>query len=509
MDAIKPQPGPQEIFLSSPADIAIYGGAAGGGKSFALLMEPLRHVTNNSQFSAVIFRRNAVQVKNTGGLWDESMKLYPSAGGKPIEHVLEWDFPAGGSVKFAHLENEGTVLNWQGSQVPLIGYDELTHFSMQQFFYMLSRNRSMCGVKPYIRATTNPDADSWVAEFIAWWINQDTGFPILERSGVLRWFIRINDKLIWADSRERLLAEYGDTQLPKSVTFIAASIYDNKLLLEADPGYLANLMALDAVQRERLLDGNWKVRKRFEGMFKETWFKFVDVRPITLNVYILGDPADSKSKTSDNTAIAVIGVDGAKNKYLLDGYCHKMHLGERWQAIRGMRRKWRNQPGVQGVFVGYEKYGMQSDLQYFKEKMLEDGDSFDIKELNWSLNSGQSKSDRVQRLVPDFLNGRFYLPAVIMREVTPGNWEAAESSRQTQMRDQGEAYRILQPVKQRDHEGNLYSLNEKALVELKNFPSPNFPDDFVDAMSRLYDMDYEVPQIIDMSSCEPETFCDS
>jgi hypothetical protein len=507
MVEIRPQTGPQETFLSSPADIAIYGGAAGGGKSWALLIEPLRHATSNSEFTAVFFRRNAVQVKNPGGLWDESIKIYPSANGVPLSHVLQWDFPDGGTVKFGHLEHEHTVLNWQGSQIPLICFDELTHFSEQQFFYMLSRNRSMCGVRPYVRATTNPDADSWVAEFIAWWINQETGFPIPERSGKLRWFIRINDELVWADSAEELTDKYGPQVMPKSVTFIAASIYDNKKLMEVDPGYLANLMALDSVQRERLLEGNWKVRKRLDGMFMEKWLKFTEIRPATLNVYIVCDPASSKKKTSDNTAIAVIGVDYARNKYLLDGFCHKMNLRERWLAVRGMRRKWRGAQGVQGVFVGYEKYGMQSDIEYFQEQMDIDKDVFDIRELNWAKDSGQSKPDRVQRLVPDFLQGRFYLAAIVMKEVEPGKWVPAESAKQAEMRQRGEPYRILTPPKQRDHEGNLYGLNKKFVNEFVNFPSPNFPDDLIDAVSRIYDMDYQPPVVYDQAMeamLEPE-----
>ena len=505
MEEIRPQPGPQEVFLSTSADIAIYGGAAGGGKSWALLLEPLRHVGNN-EFSAVFFRRNATQVKNPGGLWDESIKIYPLAKGQPVTHTLQWSFSGGAYIKFAHLEHEKTVLDWQGSQIPLVCFDELTHFSETQFFYMLSRNRSTCGVRPYIRASTNPDADSWVAEFIAWWIDQETGFPIPERSGMLRWFIRVNDTLIWASDPEALMNEYGDKVMPKSVTFISAKLSDNQKLMTADPGYLANLMALDSVQRERLLDGNWKVRKRLNGMFKEEWLKFIDVRPATLNVYILGDPASSKKKTSDNTAIAVIGVDSARNMYLLDGYCHKMNLRERWLAIRGMRRKWRNQPGVQGVFVGYEKYGMQSDLEYFQEQMEVDLDSFEIKELNWAKDSGQSKPDRVQRLVPVMMQGKFYLAAIIMKEDPPesGRWVSAESARQTEMRQRGEAFRILTPVKQKDHEGNLYSLNQKCINEVINFPSPNFPDDFIDACSRIYDMDYKAPVIIDERCLEPE-----
>jgi hypothetical protein len=75
------------------------------------------------------------------------------------------------------------VYDWQGAQIPLICFDELTHFRAHQFFYMVSRNRSTCGVRPYIRATCNPDADSWVANFLAWWIDPETGFPIPERAG--------------------------------------------------------------------------------------------------------------------------------------------------------------------------------------------------------------------------------------------------------------------------------------------------------------------------------------
>ena len=159
--AIRPQAGPQEAFLASSADIVIYGGAAGGGKSWGLLLEPLRHVTNNAGFAAVFFRRNTTQIRNPGGLWDESRTLYPLCGGRPAKAVLEWRWPFGGLVKMAHLEHENTVYDWQGAQIPLICFDELTHFSKGQFFYMLSRNRSTCGVRPYIRATTNPDADSW------------------------------------------------------------------------------------------------------------------------------------------------------------------------------------------------------------------------------------------------------------------------------------------------------------------------------------------------------------
>ncbi len=274
---VKPQPGPQTIFLSCPADIAIYGGAAGGGKSYALLLEPLRH-WNNSKFGAVIFRKNSTQVRNEGGLWDESQILYGPMGAHQRESAMEWTFPSGARVKFAHLEYERSVYDWQGSQIPLIGFDELTHFSIKQFWYMLSRNRSTSGVPGYVRATCNPDSDSWVRKFIDWWIGDD-GYPIAERAGVVRWFIRVDDKVTWADSREELLKEFGDEEIPKSFTFVPSTIFDNKILLGKDPTYLANLRALSRVERLRLLGGNWNVRETAGMIFQREWFPVIDAIP--------------------------------------------------------------------------------------------------------------------------------------------------------------------------------------------------------------------------------------
>ena len=81
----------------------------------------------------------------------------------------------------------------------MMAFDELCHFTEGQFFYMLRRNRSGCGIKPYVRASCNPDASSWVADFIGWWIDQDSGFPIPERSGKLRYFLREDDAIKWAE----------------------------------------------------------------------------------------------------------------------------------------------------------------------------------------------------------------------------------------------------------------------------------------------------------------------
>ena len=260
---LKPQQGPQEMFLSSPADICIYGGAAGGGKTYGLLLEPLRHL-ENSEFGAVIFRKNSNQIFSEGGLWDTSYKVYPLVNGDPKKTPSPmWTFDSGAKVTFAHMDREKDVLKWQGSQIALIGFDELTHFSKNQFFYMLSRNRSTCGIRPYVRATCNPDCDSWVAEFISWWIDQETGYPIPERSGVIRFMTQLNDTLYWGATPSEVVEQaMGQMAIEdvKSVTFIASKLTDNKILMENDPGYMANLKALSTVERERLLEGNWKIR---------------------------------------------------------------------------------------------------------------------------------------------------------------------------------------------------------------------------------------------------------
>jgi predicted phage terminase large subunit-like protein len=276
---VTPQEGPQTQFVGSTADIAIYGGAAGGGKSFGLLIDPLRHYTNKD-FGGVIFRRTSVQVKNEGGLWDESMKLYPLFNAKPREHTLEWKFPGGMAMSFANLEYDKDVLNYQGAQMPWIGFDELTHFTENQFFYMLSRNRSTSGVKPRIRGTTNPDPDSWVRKFIDWWIGED-GYPIKERSGKLRWFIRINDAIHWADNPSEIYVEFGQGPeiQPKSVTFISAKLEDNKILMQRDPAYLGNLLAMNRVDRMRLKEGNWNVRATAGTIFRREWFPIVESVP--------------------------------------------------------------------------------------------------------------------------------------------------------------------------------------------------------------------------------------
>lgn len=129
-----------------------------------------------------------------------------------------------------------------------------------------------------MRATCNPDPDTWVKKWIGWFIGED-GFPIKERCGKLRWFIRQNDEMIWANSAQELLDQYGKDEMPKSITFIPSTVYDNQILLKKDPAYISNLKALSRVDRMRLLEGNWNVKESAGNLFRREWFPILDVIP--------------------------------------------------------------------------------------------------------------------------------------------------------------------------------------------------------------------------------------
>ncbi len=320
---LAPQKGPQEKFLATSADICIYGGAAGGGKTFGLLLDALRY-KDNKNFNAVIFRRDYTQVTSPGGLWDSSKRIYGYVKGScPLKTPkLHWLFPSGASVNFAHLKSDEDCLSWQGSQMTMLGFDELTHFSEYQFFYMLSRNRTDSGIAPYVRATCNPDADSWVAQFIRWWINQETGYPIPERSGKLRWMVRLNETIHWFDNKQEAVdaaIENGMDRekaliMAKSVTFIASTLQDNKILMKNDPSYMANLLALALVERERLLYGNWKIKAAAGLMFQRTKVNMLEVLPADVILWARGWDLAATSEDEKGNPAYTAGVLMGKRK---------------------------------------------------------------------------------------------------------------------------------------------------------------------------------------------------
>jgi hypothetical protein len=312
----RPQKGFQEDFLKCSADIVIGGGAAGVGKTWAELIEPLRHL-KIPDFRCTIFRRTYPEIKKQGGLWDESKKIYPYFGAKPNETELKWRFPSGMEIVFNNIQYEKDLIDYQGSQIALIQFDELTHFTKRMFLYMLSRNRSVSGVKPYVRATCNPDAESFVADLIEYWIDDD-GFIIPERCGKFKYFILDQDEFIFGDTKDEVIEKCPhrfptkDYNLVKSFTFIEGDIYDNKILLKKNPEYLANLMSLPEEDRMRLLEKNWKIKSTASNLINYDRFQDVYTNDFVDGIqnYITADIATKGSN------LLVIGV--WKGKRLID-----------------------------------------------------------------------------------------------------------------------------------------------------------------------------------------------
>ena len=275
---IAPQPGPQTTFLASKVDITIYGGQAGGGKTRGTLMFPLKHIvkTPAKGFRAVIFRRTNTLITQAGGIWDESYQIYPHLGATSNDtyHTWRWE-ELDIEIVFAHMQHHPKdTYAKKGMQAELIAFEELTEFEEAQFFYMVSRNRSRCGVKPQMIATTNPEYDSWVRIFLSPWIDPD--YPDRAESGEVRYFLRGDDNVVnWLPK--------GETHKDAlSVTFIAASLDDNPALKANDPTYERRLNALPLVERLKLKYGDWFARKSAGKVFKKIWFKVIPVAPTNI-----------------------------------------------------------------------------------------------------------------------------------------------------------------------------------------------------------------------------------
>lgn len=260
-----------------------------------------------------------------------------------------------------------------------------------------------------------------------------------------------------------------------------------------------------------------------DQLFKAKWLSAYWTRPRTLNIYIVVDPSkgSAPSRRTDRTAMAVVGVDAGLNKYLLDGFRHRMRLDERWQCLKRLHRKWSKMPGVLSVSVGYEQYGMVTDIEHFESRMRLEKYHFPIKELNWTRDHNESKTDRIQRLVPDVMDGSFFLPAVARVEPNKTHYWAYQEKEDrivyaelqgkpevwAKMKQQDQEYRNASSIVRLDEEENPYDMTTCAIEELLFAPF-GLHDDLVDVLSRIYDMQPRPPMIVHSGTAEPPVYAE-
>jgi len=222
-----PNDGPQTDFLAASETDVLYGGAAGGGKSYAMLVDPLRFA-HRAAHRALILRRSMPELRE---IIDKSRELYPKAfpGSKYKEVEKLWNFPSGAKVEFGFLERDADVYRYQGQAYSWIGFDEITHLPTEfSWNYLASRLRTTDSeITPYMRCTANPGGIG------AHWVKKRYVSPY--------------------PPNESFRGEDGLTR-----KFIPARLMDNPYLAQ-DGRYEQMLKALPPTQRKQLLEGDWDV----------------------------------------------------------------------------------------------------------------------------------------------------------------------------------------------------------------------------------------------------------
>lgn len=328
----------QQMVLESKAQILVTGGAAGSGKSYLLQLLPLL-IIDDPRTACIMFRRTVPQIRGQGGLFDKAKDIYnqlpPSIKPRFKENEMLAIFPNGATVKWQSMQHENDKLNIQGLEFTFIGVDEGTQFTWPQLEYMMSRLRSNSSHPSRMVISCNPDPDHKLREMIDWYLDE-SGYPIPERDGVIRWFIRIDDNYIWADSAEELKEKYGKKVRPVSFSFISSTIYDNPPMLINNPEYLAQLEGLNEIEKARLLHGNWDARPEGANYFKRSYLTEVDVLPLNVTKVRPYDKAaterSSGNKTPDFTASVGVARDYDGFYYLFGDYCDEFRDTGDWST---------------------------------------------------------------------------------------------------------------------------------------------------------------------------------
>lgn len=266
----------QERFLALSCFEALFGGAAGPGKSQALIVGATRYI-DRPRYRALLLRRTVPELRKSEGLIDRAEHIYRGLGAIGREQGKIWNFPGGARIELGSMEHIQDRFNYSSSEYQYIAFDELTSFEEIQYRFMVSRLRNEHVAPLQLRSATNPGGvgHDWVLRRFAPWLYpqwaEEYDGPRAEAGEVV--YFRRRPGL--SDDEE--IVEPG-TRGGRGRTFVPGFVSDNPIYAGSE--YEQNLDALDPLTREQLKFGNWMARPGARVFFRREWFQVVDISDI-------------------------------------------------------------------------------------------------------------------------------------------------------------------------------------------------------------------------------------
>ena len=265
----------QEKYLNdNENDIIVWGGAASAGKTQLSLLRLLLCAMWDEHYVAAVARRSQKMMKNAGSLWSTGCKEFAPYGVTSNKIELAWTFPLGNEVKCHHLDNNQD--DWQGTQCTEMLVDESQQCLEDDVWYLTGRLRSQSKRKHQLRMTCNPLNTSFLCKWLvkAGYI-QDDGLPDPEMDGVTTYMLQVGGNFEWYKTKAEIVELYGKELAASALSFCyySANVYDNPYIRKFQPTYIHKLENLKAVERSRLLLGNWFATLETEGYIKRDFFQ--------------------------------------------------------------------------------------------------------------------------------------------------------------------------------------------------------------------------------------------
>ena len=279
----RPHEGCQRAMVRSNVDVVFAGGNLGAGKTFGAALS-IAEPCLDPRWRGLVVKNNIDDLKRGGGVIDTfHQELFGGYGQMRMSEMPRLTFPQGSWIDFCHLADQSydaIMRRFKSSQYDWIYLDELTEFGWDAFRALLTRNRGKSAYAGKCLATTNPERESWIRDFIDWYID-DEGCIIPERDGVVRYFFvqgKTVKEVVWGDTKEEVYrqcrVEIDDLvrqqkmedwrPFVKSFTFYEGRMSDNKEMLENNPGYVGTIAMMGEIERKKLLGGNWNVSSKAE-----------------------------------------------------------------------------------------------------------------------------------------------------------------------------------------------------------------------------------------------------